>query len=217
MRFLIESAYANNLDARDKEAAADIEAAADLALREFGPRHELTLEAVRARSAALRGANRFDESVAAAEQTLALMVGAHAPNLYHRRILDARMALGTAYLSQGRIHDALRELRTVIDHAGDRDFLELYAQVHASRAWVSGGEPEAALQSLLRAEELARGSNNSNAVILSQAMAMRAYVLERPHTATVYGLVASMQAGRFTVEDLLEMIAQGPSDAEDEG
>ncbi|WP_217912960.1 hypothetical protein [Miltoncostaea marina] len=46
--------------------------------------------------------------------------------------------------------------------------------------------------------------------------AMRAYVTERPHTATVYGLVAAMQSGRFTVEDLLEFLAQGPSDA-DEG
>jgi eukaryotic-like serine/threonine-protein kinase len=177
VRLLIEAAFANNLDARDDQAAADVQAAADLALRELGPRHELTLEAARARSAALRGANRFDEAIAAAEQALALLIGAHAPNMYHRRILDARMALGTAYLSKGRIHDALRELRTVIDHAGDRDFLELYAQVHASRAWVSGGEPEAALEALLRAESLARSSNNANAVILSQAMAMRAYVL----------------------------------------
>ncbi len=177
VRFLIESAFAKNLDARDDEAAVDIQTAADLALRELGPRHELTLEAVRARSAALRGANRFDESVAAAEQTLALMIGAHAPNMYHRRILDARMALGASYLSKGRTQDALRELRTVIDHAGDRDFLELYAQVHASRAWVSGGEPEAALKALVRAESLARSSNNANAVILSQSMALRAYVL----------------------------------------
>ena len=41
--------------------------------------------------------------------------------------------------------------------------------------------------------------------------AMRAYVMERPHTATVYGLVASMQSGRFTVEDLLEFLAEGPT------
>lgn len=38
--------------------------------------------------------------------------------------------------------------------------------------------------------------------------AIRAYVMERPHTATVYGLVASMQAGRFTVEDLLAFISE---------
>jgi hypothetical protein len=46
--------------------------------------------------------------------------------------------------------------------------------------------------------------------------AMRSYVLERPHTATVYGLVAAMQAGRFTVEDLLEFLAEGPSGADEE-
>ena len=177
VKLLIEAAYAANLDARDEQAAVDIQTAADLALRELGPRHELTLEAASARSAALRGANRYDESVAAAEQTLALMISAYAPNPYHRRILDARMALGTSYLSKGRIHDAIRELRTVIDHAGDRDFLELYAQVHASRAWISGGEPETALKALVRAESLARDSNNADAVILSQAMALRAYVL----------------------------------------
>lgn len=37
---------------------------------------------------------------------------------------------------------------------------------------------------------------------------MLAYVLERPHTATVYGLVAAMQTGRFTVEDLLDFLAE---------
>ena len=42
--------------------------------------------------------------------------------------------------------------------------------------------------------------------------AMRSYVMERPHTATVYGLVAAMQTGRFTVEDLLEFLAEGPTD-----
>lgn len=44
--------------------------------------------------------------------------------------------------------------------------------------------------------------------------AMLAYVIERPHTATVYGLVAAMQSGRFTVEDLLRFIAEGPSDGD---
>ena len=177
VRLLIEAAFAANLDANDAQAAVDIQAAADLALRELGPRHELTLDAATARSAILRGANRFDESIAAAEQALALMIGAYQPNLYHHRVLDARMSLGTSYLSKGRTQDALRELRTVIDHAGDRDFLELYAQVHASRAWISGGEPENAMKALLRAESLARDSNNTDAVILSQAMALRAYAL----------------------------------------
>lgn len=38
--------------------------------------------------------------------------------------------------------------------------------------------------------------------------AMRTYVVDRPHTATVYGLVASMQSGRFGVEDLLEFLEE---------
>lgn len=46
--------------------------------------------------------------------------------------------------------------------------------------------------------------------------AIRTYVLERPHSATVYGLVASMRGGRFTVDDLLEFVAEGPGAGEDE-
>jgi hypothetical protein len=44
--------------------------------------------------------------------------------------------------------------------------------------------------------------------------AIRAYVMERPHTATIYGLVASMQAGRFTVEDLIAFISEGATETE---
>ena len=50
VKLLIEAAYAANLDAKDEQAAVDIQTAADLALRELGPRHELTLEAASARS-----------------------------------------------------------------------------------------------------------------------------------------------------------------------
>lgn len=45
--------------------------------------------------------------------------------------------------------------------------------------------------------------------------AMKAYVLDRPHTATIYGLVASMQSGRFTVEDLIAFLREGPGDGAD--
>lgn len=45
-------------------------------------------------------------------------------------------------------------------------------------------------------------------------VAIRDYVMERPHTATVYGLVAAMQSGRFTVADLVELIQQGPGATE---
>lgn len=44
--------------------------------------------------------------------------------------------------------------------------------------------------------------------------AIGAYVLERPHTATVYGLVAAMRAGRFTVEDLIEFLQGGSGEFE---
>lgn len=56
----------------------------------------------------------------------------------------------------------------------------------------------------LRAAEVEEAANE----------AMRAYVIERPHTATVYGLVAAMQVGRFTVTDLLEFLAEGASEEE---
>ena len=63
-----------------------------------------------------------------------------------------------------------------------------------------------------------RGREQADAIENDANVAMREYVLDRPHTATVYGLVASMQSGRFTVEDLLEMLAEGPGgDTADDG
>ena len=46
--------------------------------------------------------------------------------------------------------------------------------------------------------------------------AMREHVLDRAHSPTVYGLVAAMQGGRFTVDDLLEFINEDPDADEDE-
>jgi len=66
-------------------------------------------------------------------------------------------------------------------------------------------------------EATAEGVETAAALEERANEAMRAYVVERPHTATVYGLVAAMQSGRFTVEDLLRFIAEGPSGAEDDG
>jgi DNA-binding MarR family transcriptional regulator len=67
---------------------------------------------------------------------------------------------------------------------------------------VRGGGVQATAAGAARVDEIEEAANE----------AMRAYVLERPHTATVYGLVAAMQTGRFTVEDLLEFLAEGPTD-----
>jgi hypothetical protein len=47
--------------------------------------------------------------------------------------------------------------------------------------------------------------------------AIREYVLDRPHSATIYGLVASMQAGRFTVEDLIEFLLEDDEDEDRDG
>ncbi|HWH15795.1 MAG TPA: helix-turn-helix domain-containing protein [Miltoncostaeaceae bacterium] len=60
------------------------------------------------------------------------------------------------------------------------------------------------------------GRVTADAVEAEANEAMRAYVLERPHTATVYGLVAAMQSGRFTVEDLLEFIAEASRESEED-
>ena len=46
--------------------------------------------------------------------------------------------------------------------------------------------------------------------------AIREYVLDRPHSATIYGLVASMQAGRFTVEDLIEFLLEDDEDEDED-
>jgi hypothetical protein len=63
-----------------------------------------------------------------------------------------------------------------------------------------------------------RGVERAAAIEEDANGAMREYVMARPHTATVYGLVASMQSGRFTVEDLLGFLAEGPTTGEeDEG
>ncbi|HMN99808.1 MAG TPA: hypothetical protein PKD59_10365 [Miltoncostaeaceae bacterium] len=56
-----------------------------------------------------------------------------------------------------------------------------------------------------------RGLERAAAIETDANEAMREYVMNRPHTATVYGLVASMQSGRFTVEDLLGFLAEGPT------
>jgi len=60
----------------------------------------------------------------------------------------------------------------------------------------------------------ALGRQRADAVETRANEAMRTYVLERPHTATVYGLMAAMQAGRFTVEDLITFLEESQQDDE---
>lgn len=61
-----------------------------------------------------------------------------------------------------------------------------------------------------------RGREQADRIDEEATAQMRDHVIDRPHTATVYGLVASLRAGRFTVEDLLEMLAEGPSVGDDD-
>jgi DNA-binding MarR family transcriptional regulator len=107
-------------------------------------------------------------------------------------------------------------LRELVAHPGPNPVTELAARL--------GGTPDevATLGGRLVEAGLAEARPNGVAATVEGAEAaaaleeraneaMLAYVLERPHTATVYGLVAAMQSGRFTVEDLLRFVAEGPS------
>jgi hypothetical protein len=129
-------------------------------------------------------------------------------------VLD--QTVGAAGLTSG----SYLVLRDLVAHPGPNPVTELAARLEAdpdevaplcSRlvdlhlARVQGSGVEATQTGLERAAALEESANT----------AMREYVMERPHTATVYGLVASMQSGRFTVEDLLRVLAEGPT--EDDG
>ena len=129
-------------------------------------------------------------------------------------VLD--QTVGAAGLTSG----SYLVLRDLVAHPGPNPVTELAARLEAdpdevaplcSRlvdlhlARVQGSGVEATETGVDRAAALEENANE----------AMRDYVMERPHTATVYGLVASMQSGRFTVEDLLRFLAEGAT--EDEG
>ena len=177
VRLLIEAAFAANLDANDAQAAVDMQAAADLALRELGPRHELTLDATSARSP-MPERSQPVRRVGRGGRTGA---GAHDRRIRTEPVApqDSRRTDGSRHELPEQGTDPGRDARAA---HGDRSRRRsgypgtLCAGPRRSRLDF-GGEPETALQALLRAESLARDSNNADAVILSQAMALRAYAL----------------------------------------
>jgi hypothetical protein len=60
------------------------------------------------------------------------------------------------------------------------------------------------------------GRATAQAIEVDANEAIREYVLDRPHTATVYGLVASMQSGRFTVNDLIDFLQESADEPDGE-
>lgn len=109
-------------------------------------------------------------------------------------------------------------LRELVAHPGPNAVTDLAGRLRASPDEVAGlcgrlveaGLAEARPNGV---EATATGVETAAALEERANEAMLAYVIERPHTATVYGLVAAMQSGRFTVEDLLRFVAEGPSGA----
>jgi hypothetical protein len=113
-------------------------------------------------------------------------------------------------------------LRELVAHPGPNAVTELAARLGGSAdevALLCGRLVEDGLAATRPNGVEATGPGRERAAALEERAneSMLAYVMERPHTATVYGLVASMQSGRFTVEDLLEFLAEGPSGAEEDG
>ena len=111
-------------------------------------------------------------------------------------------------------------LRELVAHPGPNQVTDLAARLRGSPdevATLCGRLVEAGLATARPngVEATAEGVETAAALEARANEAMREYVMERPHTATVYGLVAAMQSGRFTVEDLLRFIAEGPSSGEE--
>lgn len=110
-------------------------------------------------------------------------------------------------------------LRELVAHPGPNAVTEVAGRLNADPgelAELAGRLVEARLAEA-RANGVAvteAGTTRAAAIEAEANAAMRDYVIARPHTATVYGLVASMQAGRFTVEDLLAFLAEGPTQEE---
>lgn len=108
-------------------------------------------------------------------------------------------------------------LRELVRHEGATAVTALAAELAADPAEVAGLCGRLVQDGLAETRPdgvLASAEGRERAVEIEEHanQAMRDYVLARPHTATIYGLVASMQAGRFTVEDLIAFVQEGPTD-----
>ena len=138
------------------------------------------------------------------EEDLALL--AELAGVLDQTVTDAGLTSGTyLVLRQLAAADGPSAITGIAERLGadPNEVAELAGRLAADGlAEIPGGGLRATEAGIARVADLEDTANQ----------AMRDYVLERPHTATVYGLVASMQSGRFTVEDLLEFLAEGPTD-----
>ncbi len=117
-------------------------------------------------------------------------------------VMDAGLSSGSYLL-----------LRTLAREPDVRSVTALAAELHADPDEIATAAKSLSTAGLVDVE----GSGVVATAVGRQALAeidtrgntaIRDYVLERPHSATVYGLVASMQAGRFTVEDLIAFLLE---------
>lgn len=108
----------------------------------------------------------------------------------------------------------LREVATVQSALG---IMAVAGRLHSDPNEVADLIGRLVQMGLLRASATGVAATDAGHAMASQVEAdaneaIREYVLDRPHTATVYGLVASMQSGRFTVTDLIEFLQEAPDE-----
>lgn len=128
------------------------------------------------------------------DQTVAAAGLSSGTYLVLREVADAQGVLGIMAVA-GRLHSDPNEVADLIGR------LVQLGLIRASATGVAATD-----QGRAKAQEIETDANE----------AIREYVLDRPHTATVYGLVASMQSGRFTVNDLIDFLQESADEPEGE-
>ncbi|MEZ5458086.1 MAG: protein kinase [Steroidobacteraceae bacterium] len=148
-RLLLHAVHLAIEQGRGADAASYAIQARELADTAVAPGHPLRLESAVVLAVALRYANRFAEAEAAAERALALTLQAHGNDSTAARVIDARFALGSAYIDTGKAELAAREIRAAIDDArqlfGADSAFETFASSHLARALTQSDQLDAAL------------------------------------------------------------------------
>jgi hypothetical protein len=111
-------------------------------------------------------------------------------------------------------------LREVASSAGSLQLMAVSGRLHADPNEIADLVGRLVQQGLLQTHSTGvsatdAGRARAEAIEADANEAIREYVLDRPHTATVYGLVASMQSGRFTVTDLVEFLQESAGEPDE--